>query len=481
MKRTLTWSLATALVLAGAHVVSAQTAWTQPRLTSGNLPQPAPQVTSRAIAHTTPTLPIISPGSSITYGGANAPDTYTATTTFSSTPVLVDNGAVKIWQQQTPTGSNGEWDVFYMQTVNGGPLAGNINGDWNIVISYTLNEAVFFDQVVNQWLVNGTPVNPLSGIGSICCASATNPILPGEAFYNSGFQGALPAGVQTNWRQVYVDPYSLVSSGGVNPSTANEFIFALHFTIQPPPPVVLSAISASAFGAFPTFAPGSWIEIYGTNLALNPQTWASTDFSGVNGPTKLGGTTVTIGGQSAFIDYVSPLQVNVQVPGNVSTGSQSLVVTTGVGSSAPFPVTVDATVPGLLDPPGFKIGSTQYVVAQFSDNSYVLPPGALSGITSERAKPGDEIVIYGIGFGPVLPDIQPGQLVQQSNSLVEPLTISFGGTAAHLDYYGLAPNYMGLYQFNVTVPQIAPSDSVPLTFSLGGTAGAQTLAIAIGN
>ena len=225
----------------------------------------------------TPTTANIIPiGSTFTFGGTNCPDTFSATSTFSATPVTVDNGAVKIWQKQVPTGSNGEWDIFYMQTTSGGPLAGNINSYWNILIGYTLSAAVNFDAVVNQWLVNGVPVSPLTdGIGSICCASASNPILPGESYYNSGFNGPLSAGFQSNWQQTFVDPYSYVSAGGVNPSTANEFIFALHFTLQAAVPNVSAAVSASAFGEFPTFAPGSWIEIYGTNLAGLPRLGAA--------------------------------------------------------------------------------------------------------------------------------------------------------------------------------------------------------------
>jgi len=175
---------------------------------------------------------IIPIGSSLTFGGTNAPDTYSAVTTFSSTPVLVDNGAVKIWQNQVPTGSNGEWDVFYMQITSGGSLAGNINAFWNIVIDYDLSQPVFFDGVVDQWAVNGTPVSPLSNFGGICCASSSNPILPGEAYYNTGFSDPLPAGVQTNWEQIFVSPYSFVSAGGINPNTADDFTFALHFTLQ---------------------------------------------------------------------------------------------------------------------------------------------------------------------------------------------------------------------------------------------------------
>jgi len=395
---------------------------------------------------------------------------------------MADGGAVKIWQQQVATGTTGEWDIFYLETTDGGPLANNLSADWAITIAFTLNWPVYNDGVVTQWLVNGTPVSPLTnGIGSICCATPSNPILPGYAYYNSG-NGALPAGLQSNWQEIYSDPYNYVTAGGIDPSTANGFTFALHFSLQLPAPIVGGVVSASAFGEFPTFAPGSWIEIYGTNLAAFTQNWTTSNFNGVEGPTTLGGTTVTIGGQSAFIDYISQGQVNVQVPGTVSTGAQPLVVTTEDGASAPFMVTVDATMPGLLAPSNFKVGGTQYVVAQFADGSYVLPPGAVSGLTSQRAQPGDEIVIYGIGFGPVIPDIPPGQLVEQSNSLVEPFTISFGGIpAATVPYDGLAPNFMGLYQFNVIVPAVPAGDTVPLSFTLGGASGTQTLSIAIGN
>ncbi len=44
-------------------------------------------------------------------------------------------------------------------------------------------------------------------------------------------------------------------------------------------------ISAGAFGGFPTIAPGSWIEIYGTNLASTSRAWTGADFNGVKAPT----------------------------------------------------------------------------------------------------------------------------------------------------------------------------------------------------
>ncbi len=247
-------------------------------------------------------------------------------------------------------------------------------------------------------------------------------------------------------------------------------------------PQIFGVVSASAFGEFSAISPGSWIEIYGTNLAVGTRTWGSSDFNGVNAPITLGGTSVTIGGMPAYVDYISPEQVNVLVPGGVSTGPQPLVLATAAGASSPFTVTVNATEPGLLAPSNFKIGGTQYVVAQFPDGTYVAPPGAISGVISNIAQPGDTIVIYGIGFGSVDPSVPPGQLVSGANTLALPFTISFGGVAAaSIAYDGLAPGYTGLYQFDVVVPAVPGGNAGPLTFTLNGAGGAQTLATAIGN
>jgi uncharacterized protein (TIGR03437 family) len=49
-----------------------------------------------------------------------------------------------------------------------------------------------------------------------------------------------------------------------------------------------------------------------------------------------------------------------------------------------------------------------------------------------------------------------------------------------VEYDGLAPNYTGLYQFNITVPQVA-SGNQPLTFTVDGLDGSQTLYVAVGS
>lgn len=239
-------------------------------------------------------------------------------------------------------------------------------------------------------------------------------------------------------------------------------------------------VSASAFGQFSAIAPFSWIEIYGANLAAGSRSWTSTDFNGLDAPTSLDGTKVTIGDQYAFIDYVSQTQVNAQVPSTIGTGSQTVIVTTPAGSSTPYTINVNQQEPGLLAPPSFNIGGHQNVVALFPDGTtYVLPPGSIAGVSSKRAQPGDVITLYGIGFGSVIPSIPAGQIVQQRNSLDAPFHLFFGQTEAVVNYDGLAPGEVGLYQFNVVIPNISGSDVVPLTFTLGGVAGTQTLYIAV--
>jgi uncharacterized protein (TIGR03437 family) len=245
-------------------------------------------------------------------------------------------------------------------------------------------------------------------------------------------------------------------------------------------PVIQTVISAGSYGGFTSIAPATWIEIYGQNLGLTTADWTGA-FVGNNAPTSVGGTTVTVGGEPLFIDYVSPGQVNGQVPSDVATGPQPVVVTTAAGSSAAFSIKVNATEPGLLAPPAFIVNGTQYAVALFSDGFYDLPPGLVSEVASRRAVPGDTIMLFGIGFGPVSDGTLAGVIDQNTNQVNASVDITIGGVSAAIPYAGLTPGVVGLYQFNVVVPNIPASDTTPLTFTVNGTPGPQTLDLFIGN
>jgi uncharacterized protein (TIGR03437 family) len=62
-----------------------------------------------------------------------------------------------------------------------------------------------------------------------------------------------------------------------------------------------------------------------------------------------------------------------------------------------------------------------------------------------------------------------------------PINVLFNDTPATLSYYGLAPGFVGLYQFNIVVPSVPNNDQTPVTFTLGGVPGAQTLYVAVHN
>ena len=143
----------------------------------------------------------------------------------------------------------------------------------------------------------------------------------------------------------------------------------------------------------------------------------------------------------------------MQLPSDIAIGGPLQVqVTNGGVTSAPVNVTVNATEPGPLTPTTFQVGGNQYVAALLPDGTYAMPTGAVAGVNSRPAAPGETITVYGIGFGSVTPAFLAGQIVTQPNQLMLPLQVMFGQTAAQVSYSGLAPNLVGLYQFNVVVP-----------------------------
>jgi len=286
-----------------------------------------------------------------------------------------------------------------------------------------------------------------------------------------------------------------------NGNETGDHIYTKTYTLTPATsgggstPAVTKVVSASGFGGFLSIAPGTWVEMTGTNLADKTLTWGGTDFNGSTAPTTLSNTKVTVGGQAAFTYYVSPTQVNALIPGNVATGTQQLTVTNGSTTSSNVPVTVAALQPGLLALPQapWLNGAKQYVVAQScdagktcalaTDLNFILPAGtSIPGYPVRPAKPGETLTIYGIGFGPAIDssnvNVPVGQVVSVANSLTNAVTMQVNGVPASLSYAGMAPGQVGLYQFNLVVPSV-PDGDWPLTFTQNGTKSTQTLLLSV--
>jgi uncharacterized protein (TIGR03437 family) len=234
-------------------------------------------------------------------------------------------------------------------------------------------------------------------------------------------------------------------------------------------------ITAGGFGGFSSAAPGSFIEIYGSNLAGEiSRGWADRDFIANNAPTSLEGVSVTVDGRATFVNYVSPTQVNVQLPAGIRTGGVVPVVLTSNGqASAPAMIEIKTQSAGILAPASFKIEDKQFAAALHSDFSFVTK--------TSPAMPGEQIVFYGIGFGVVNPASVAiaGRRVSSVNALAAPVQFKFGGTAGQIAFAGLVQSFVGLYQFNVVVPSNTPAGDVPLEVVLNGERLSQSVYIPV--
>jgi uncharacterized protein (TIGR03437 family) len=227
---------------------------------------------------------------------------------------------------------------------------------------------------------------------------------------------------------------------------------------------VLGVASATAFGGFPTIAPGTWIEIYGSNLAKTTRSWQSSDFVAGVAPTSMDGVSVTVGGRPAFVSYVSPSQVNVQVPFGIAPGNVPVVVSSEGQRSLPVAVPVATLKPGLLALPPESTSSPQEAIT--------LP--------ASPVKAGDTITFFAIGCGPVTPDTPAGRIAEGLPVLQSTVEVNFGGTPGKVTWAGLSPGSVGLYQINVEVPaDIVPSGldllSVPVTIRIDNEPAQQVL------
>ena len=226
-------------------------------------------------------------------------------------------------------------------------------------------------------------------------------------------------------------------------------------------PTVTAVDNDASFAS--TISTGSWVALFGTNLAPagDSRLW-NTSTEIVNGklPTSLDGTSVTVNGKAAVVEYISPTQVNIQPPDDTAVGPVPVVVTTSGGTSAAFTATLAQFAPGLF--PG---SAAPYIVAQHgADNSYITQ--------SAPAKAGEVIVLWGTGFGPANPAVPAGQVFGGANPLANDVTATVGGQPATVQFAGVVG--AGLVQINVQVPASISSGNAPVVLTVGGVSTQST-------
>ena len=228
-------------------------------------------------------------------------------------------------------------------------------------------------------------------------------------------------------------------------------------------PAIESVSSATGTKASvqPVIQRGSWVAIYGANLAQRTADWAGLIDSTGKLPTAVGEVSVLIDGKPASIYFASPGQVNVVAP-DVAPGDVSVVLTSNGISTAPVKVRANAQAPAF-----FQWGPSPYALAtRYPDNAFSANPSL--GASYVAAKPGDVLILWGTGFGAVTPDQNPGQLAQGSHAVSQAVSVSAGGIPATVLGAALTPGVAGLYQIAIQLPSSLPAGDVLLKASVGG-------------
>ncbi len=205
-------------------------------------------------------------------------------------------------------------------------------------------------------------------------------------------------------------------------------------------------------------APGTIIQIYGSNLSGQPSTAMNIPL-----PTKLNSTQVLIGGRLAPLYYVSTGQINAQVPFELNAGqSYQLIVNANGALSTPNPIQLSTVAPG---------------VAQFTDGQVIAQhlDGSLITETSPAA-PNEIIVFYVAGMGQTSQNVGTGDASATANlaslAPLDPPTLTVGGIpVTNILYAGLTPTLVGLYQVDFQVPATAPAGDQQMVLTQSGQGG----------
>ncbi len=213
-------------------------------------------------------------------------------------------------------------------------------------------------------------------------------------------------------------------------------------------------------GSTAVVSPGSLVDIYGTYLAGAPAT-----AQGFPLTPSLGGVQVTVNGTAAPLYYISPAQVDFQIPYATPAGSALVQVSSNGVAGVAAAVTVQPAAPSLLTYVD-AAGSTRAVV-QNQDYS-------INSATNCAAK-GSYLTAYLIGSGPLDNAIPTGAAASSSPISNETLTTTatVGSVPATVTFAGMAPGFVGLMQVDLQTPDV--SGNVPLQVQVGAYLSNQAL------
>ena len=210
----------------------------------------------------------------------------------------------------------------------------------------------------------------------------------------------------------------------------------------PPAPVITGIANGASFAQ--TFAPGSILSVFGRDLAAGTQAAATVPLISFSA-----GIVASVDGVSAPFYYVSPGQINLQIPYETRTGNARLTIGYTQGSSTSVTVPVQATAPGIFT------NAQQFTVPQ------------------TRCGRGQACILFLTGQGQVSPAIATGaappataQFTQLPRP-VAPVTMTIGDVPAAIEFAGIPFGLVGVTQINFTVAANTPTGTQRVVVKVG--------------
>ena len=167
------------------------------------------------------------------------------------------------------------------------------------------------------------------------------------------------------------------------------------------------------------------------------------------------------------VDNVNGLQqINFQVLTSVAQKTTATLQVVDNGAAGNI-----VTVPVISAQPGiftYNVGGSNF-------GAILHPNSPQLADTGHPASAGEVVVIFCTGLGTVSPAPADGSPAPGGAQTTLTATVTIGGVAAPVDYAGLAPNYVGLYQINAHVPTVLSAGNQPVVITMNGVQSAIAL------
>jgi uncharacterized protein (TIGR03437 family) len=306
-------------------------------------------------------------------------------------------------------------------------------------------------------LPNGIAVRLTRGINGVSpgILQQFNPANPTQILNSVRTVDQPPAGPLDPEAYPFTRTVAALSNGKLATiGTAGVIEFPVGYHTGASTPRMAALVNAADFTT--KVASGGLVSLFGESLASTTASASSTPL-----PTVLGNVCVTANGTNLPLLYVSPTQINAQLPFN-AIGEVSTVVHTSGGISDIFVNQVSATAPAVFSVNVPNSSALNPAIFRLSDDKLVTP--------STPLRPNDTAVIFLTGGGQTTPLSVEGHAAPLSplaETLVKP-TVTIGETAGEVTFSGLVPGFVGLYQINVFIPgHVQIGFPLPLTVTLG--------------